>query len=129
MHDNDPDILEAEKKRNLSNLQHKTSTPHKHAPGWNEILASESEADVKADRAEPASTSQLQEQTIEYVTSRYTPDDRKSPTTAQYTRDEVDGPLGHALGHEDGQELYQTVVKKVKKKTTVVEEDSARGYT
>jgi hypothetical protein len=43
----DPDILELEKKRNLSKQQGKTSTPHSFAPGWNEHLASISEAYVK----------------------------------------------------------------------------------
>ncbi|KAG6829495.1 hypothetical protein H0H87_011254, partial [Tephrocybe sp. NHM501043] len=82
-----------------------------------------------ADRSEPATTTEMQEETIEYVTSRYTPDDRKGPTTAQYSRDAVDGPLGHAPGQEDEQEVYKTVVKKVEKKTTVMEDEStARGY-
>ena len=40
-------VLELEKFRNLHNIQHKTSTPHSHAPGWNEALASASEAAVK----------------------------------------------------------------------------------
>jgi hypothetical protein len=41
--------LEREKHRNLKGEQHKTSntTPHDHAPGWNEPLASASEASVK----------------------------------------------------------------------------------
>ncbi|KAG6908678.1 hypothetical protein DXG01_003692 [Tephrocybe rancida] len=121
--------LEVEKRRNLSNQQHKTSTPHANAPGWNESLASESEATIKADRADPASTTELQEQTIEYVTSRYTPDDSRGPTTAKYARDAVDGPLGHAPGHEDGQGVYETVVKKIEKKTTqVIDNDSTKGY-
>lgn len=67
MHDNDPEVspwpptdnsqpertyplqlLEREKHRNLTQSQHKTSTPHKKdAPGWNEYLASASEANVK----------------------------------------------------------------------------------
>lgn len=64
MHDNDPEvgvlccvrcadqlmkkqILELEKNRNLRGIQHKTSTPHAHAPGWNEHLASASEASIK----------------------------------------------------------------------------------
>lgn len=43
-----PQVLEQEKKRNLSKEQHKTSTPHPdHAPGWNENLASASEAAIK----------------------------------------------------------------------------------
>lgn len=44
-------LLEQEKKRNLSKSQHKTSTPHKYAPGWNEYLASASEANVKVHRS------------------------------------------------------------------------------
>ncbi|KAG6862542.1 hypothetical protein C0995_000090 [Termitomyces sp. Mi166 len=129
MHDNDPQTLETEKSRNLSNQQYKTSTPHKNAPGWNEALASESEASVKADRSDsPASTVELQEQTVEYITSRYNPDDRKEPTIAGYSRDEVNGPLRQAAGSEDRQEVYQTVIRKVSKKPHVVEDDSTTGY-
>ena len=40
-------VLEQEKRRNLSKQQHKTSTPIDEAPGWNENLASASEAAVK----------------------------------------------------------------------------------
>lgn len=40
-------ILETEKVRNLTGTQYKTSTPLKHAPGWNEYLATASEASVK----------------------------------------------------------------------------------
>ena len=40
-------VIELEKQRNLRNEQHKTSTPIKNAPGWNQYLASDSEADVK----------------------------------------------------------------------------------
>ena len=42
-----PKILELERRRNLSKAQHQTSTPLSHAPGWNETLATESEAFVK----------------------------------------------------------------------------------
>lgn len=47
MHDNDPSILEREKKRTLSGeqVEHIDS-----APGWNQHLATTSEAGVKADR-------------------------------------------------------------------------------
>lgn len=48
MHDNDPELLEREKRKNLEKKQHLTSTPHEStAPGWNEHLASSSEAHVK----------------------------------------------------------------------------------
>lgn len=40
-------LLELEKQRNLSKQQHKTSTPISGAPGWNEALATSSEAAVK----------------------------------------------------------------------------------
>ncbi|KAK1924789.1 hypothetical protein DB88DRAFT_486874 [Papiliotrema laurentii] len=66
IHDNDPNRLAKEKARNLSGEQD-SSAPHKeHAPGWNEHLASESEANVKADQAGPRGKPgrDLQEQTI-----------------------------------------------------------------
>lgn len=40
-------MLERGKRRNLSGIQHETSTPIDDAPGWNEDLASASEAHVK----------------------------------------------------------------------------------
>ncbi|KAF7374831.1 hypothetical protein MSAN_00369100 [Mycena sanguinolenta] len=93
MHDNDPIILETEKLRNLAGTQYKTSTPHKHAPGWNEHLASASEASVKADK-DTDSPSDLQKTTVEYIQSRHSPDE------ATYARDQVDGPLSGAQSDE-----------------------------
>jgi len=123
MHDNDPVTIEIEKRRTLSREQHsRVSPPNIDAPGWNEHLASASEAFVKADRGRLASPSELQKETVEYVKSRYS-DDRMGPTTAYYTRDEVSGPLGSATGREDTQDVYQTVVKKVTQKTTQVVEE------
>jgi len=108
VHDNDPDTLELEKKRNLSNTQHKTSTPHPQAPGWNECLATTSEASVKADRLESTSNlHDLQRQTVEYVQSRRDPDDRLTSTTATYTHDEVQGPLA-------GQKITRDTLKEEK---------------
>jgi hypothetical protein len=40
-------VLEREKQKNLSKDQWNTSSLYQHAPGWNEYLASESEAHVK----------------------------------------------------------------------------------
>ena len=40
-------VLETEKQRNLKKIQHKTSSPIRNAPGWNQHLASASEAAVK----------------------------------------------------------------------------------
>jgi hypothetical protein len=67
MHDNDPEVdifrsnpslctalirmyaqvLEREKRRNLARHPYQTSSPHVHSPGWNETLATASEANVK----------------------------------------------------------------------------------
>ncbi|KAJ6513184.1 hypothetical protein C8R45DRAFT_962723 [Mycena sanguinolenta] len=93
MHDNDPIVLETEKVRNLTGTQYKTSTPHKHAPGWNEHLASASEASVKADK-DTGSPSDLQKTTVEYIQSRHSPDE------ATNLRDQVDGPLSSAKSDE-----------------------------
>ncbi|KIK99982.1 hypothetical protein PAXRUDRAFT_822166, partial [Paxillus rubicundulus Ve08.2h10] len=102
MHDNDPELLEREKRRNLSNDQHGKSTPIDNAPGWNESLATASEAFVKADRT-TTSIRDLQEKTANYVQSRHDPNDRLETREATYLRDEVDGPLGSAgMGEFEG---------------------------
>ncbi|TFK75195.1 hypothetical protein BDN72DRAFT_562515 [Pluteus cervinus] len=107
MHDNDPEILEVEKRRNLYGIQHRTSTPLRSAPGWNEPLATASEANVKADKC-TVTMSEMQERTVEYVKGRHNPDERIESTTASYTKDEVEGPLSGrgnealAQSHESG---------------------------
>ncbi|TFK87148.1 hypothetical protein K466DRAFT_491389 [Polyporus arcularius HHB13444] len=118
MHDNDPDLLEKEKSRNLSKQQHKTSTPiPDHAPGWNEALASTSEANIKADKY-TGSPKEMQQRTVKYVQDRHSeetitqtepaPNHEPGVSTqkmrhngaevneAPYTRDEIDGPLKSA---------------------------------
>jgi hypothetical protein len=77
----------------------------------------------QADRSGLDTPAELQAQTVEYIRSRYSPDDRMGPTTACYPRDEVSGPLGTALGHEDTREVHKTVVKEVR--TTKVTEESS----
>ncbi|KAM6490533.1 hypothetical protein JOM56_013876 [Amanita muscaria] len=99
MHGNDPEVLELEKQRNLSKSQHLTSTPHEHAPRWNEVLASESEASIKADKS-PLSDTDLQAKTVEYIRSRHS-DDSVETKNAAYAREEVIGPLSGAQGKED----------------------------
>eukprot|EP00877_Chromochloris_zofingiensis_P005489 jgi/Chrzof1/14941/Cz09g21170.t1 len=66
MHDNDPEIIEREKKRNLTG---KTPPFIPDTPGWNQYLASDSEAAVHAERypAEQDPLEKLQEVTIEVV--------------------------------------------------------------
>ncbi|KAF8202141.1 hypothetical protein BJ912DRAFT_943874, partial [Pholiota molesta] len=94
MHDNDPNVLEREKRRNLEKKFHNFS-PHEHAPGWNETLASASEASVKADRS-TGSTDELQSTTVKYMRARRNEaegEDGTPGTTAFYMKEEVNGPL------------------------------------
>ncbi|KAJ7475906.1 hypothetical protein FB451DRAFT_1245205 [Mycena latifolia] len=112
MHDNDPEVS-----RNLAGTQYKTSTPHKHAPGWNEHLASASEASVKADQA-LGSPSDLQKTTIEYIQSRHSPDE------AAYLRDEVNGPLSGAKSDNHGSHPQVLVRKTVHEEKTEVLKDA-----
>ncbi|KAF9648699.1 hypothetical protein BDM02DRAFT_3115023 [Thelephora ganbajun] len=93
VHDNDPEVLEVEKQRNLTNRQRATSTPVSEAPGWNEYLATASEAHVKADKSKDSLVT-LVSKTVEYVQSRYSPDERVGSREAMYERDSVEGPLG-----------------------------------
>ncbi|GFZ46230.1 hypothetical protein JCM24511_04477 [Saitozyma sp. JCM 24511] len=84
VHGNDPNILSKEKARNLSGNQD-TSAPHKeHAPGWNEHLASDSEANVKADQAGPSGKpgKELQDATVDPVSESCADDD---PSLIAYT--------------------------------------------
>jgi len=121
MHDNDPEVLEREKGRNLAGTQYKTSTPHKHAPGWNEHLASASEASVKADK-DTGSLEDLQSTTVEYIQSRHSPDE------ATELRDLVNGPLSSAKSDEHDSESHPQVLvrKTVHDVKTEVWKDSDR---
>ncbi|KAK7050909.1 hypothetical protein VNI00_005021 [Paramarasmius palmivorus] len=117
MHDNDPLTLETEKQRNLNRQQHKTSTPHhEHAPGWNEPLATASEASVKADRS-ASRPEEMQNKTVDYILSRHNPDDRAQSTQSTLLKDAVEGPLSSAEGHEEAETL---VKKTVHEETTEV---------
>ncbi|KIK62965.1 hypothetical protein GYMLUDRAFT_41263 [Collybiopsis luxurians FD-317 M1] len=121
MHDNDPEVLDKEKKRNLSKTQHITSTPHDHSPGWNESLASASEAHVKADRS-TASPQELAEKTIKYVHNRHSAENDVQPTEALYSREEIGGPLGKAKG---GEEVVEQTVEKSTTKVFVPTDSEA----
>ncbi|KAF9243492.1 hypothetical protein BU15DRAFT_42867, partial [Melanogaster broomeanus] len=102
MHDNDPELLEREKRRNLSGDQYGASTPIDNAPGWNESLATASEAFVKADRT-TVTIRDLEKKTINYVQSRNDPDERLETREASYAREEIDGPLRSArVGEFEG---------------------------
>jgi len=119
MSDNDPEVLEREKQRNLHEKHDDSAHPHKkHAPGWNEPLASHSEANIKADQAPVSSPEELQKQSTEYIRKRHHAEgvvEQVSETvsdamhkvadkvgdlahsasgTASDVKDQVEGPLG-----------------------------------
>lgn len=139
-------ILEMEKRRNLSKTQHRTSTPLSNAPGWNEPLATVSEAYVKvsilfsiphivtsltgqADKA-TETNGELQAKTVEYLRSRHSADDRTGSTMAEYAREEVMGPLSGAQGKEDTNTDADDVdVDSIHKQRSTVEAFSAGGDT
>ena len=107
-------VLQREKERNLSGKQGKDSSPHDHAPGWNEYLASSSEANIKADKAE-GTPLQFQKKSVESIKARHHADDVTSGTVeAQYERDEVQGPLRSAMSR--AKETVEETVDAVKKK-------------
>ncbi|KAF5326932.1 hypothetical protein D9619_004290 [Psilocybe cf. subviscida] len=111
MHDNDPETLEREKHRNLSGQHDKKSSPHDHAPGWNESLASASEAFVKADKS-PRSAADMQNETVSHFKAR-----TEEESTTSSAKDEVKGPLSGARGSNANEEVI------AKKRTVIHERD------
>ncbi|VDB83775.1 unnamed protein product [Peniophora sp. CBMAI 1063] len=97
-HNNDPEVLEREKHRNLSKAAYQTSAPMDgSAPGWNEHLASDAEANVKADRHGHSSPQDLVNETVKHLNEKHSPDERWGATeSSTYEREEVAGPLGEA---------------------------------
>ncbi|KAH8100030.1 hypothetical protein BXZ70DRAFT_1008547 [Cristinia sonorae] len=104
MHDNDPEARSPSTDLCQSYSYHKNSPIH-NAPGWNEELASASEAAVKADRSEHK-PHELAEHTIKHVRERHsektvTPagnEERVDAREASYERDEISGPLKSPKG-------------------------------
>jgi hypothetical protein len=105
-------VLEREKHKNLSGTQGKSVIDN--APGWNDLLASASEAVVKvrvnltansharlilnpSTQAERAATPEdLQAATVEAIQTRHDPDERPSGGAATYKSDTIEGPLSSA---------------------------------
>jgi len=94
IHNNDPEVLETEKKRNLTGTQHQTSTTHDHAPGWNEYLATSSEAHVKADKSSGDTIKSVQSKTVEHIKKRHHVGETSVEASDQ--RDDIRGPLSRA---------------------------------
>ena len=125
-------VLELEKQRNLRKEQHKTSAPIHNAPGWNQYLASASEAAIKvrsrrvsywapivialyqADRSD-STPEELATETVKHIKARHhgatnNHDDRLDALEAGYERDETMGPLSDAApaAEEDVEEVEIT---------------------
>ncbi|KAJ9092376.1 hypothetical protein QFC21_006878 [Naganishia friedmannii] len=68
MHESDPKKLDEEKQKHLSGKDQDRQTHPEDAPGWNETLASESEAVVKAETTQDGPPSkELQEKTVKHL--------------------------------------------------------------
>lgn len=61
--ENDPEVIEKEKERSISKKV--KSRVGESAPGWSELLASDSESVVKAERTTVTSVEEMQRMTIE----------------------------------------------------------------
>jgi len=108
---NNPEVLRQLVK---SREQYQTFSSIRNAPGWNQHLATPSEAAVKADRSDHQHLSEMTEDTLEYVQAEYSSetaelsirgkmsephaeyfmnDERIDAREASYERDEIWGPL------------------------------------
>lgn len=89
-HGYDPEVLELEKWRNLlAKQQYQTTAPVDDAPGWNEDLASDSEAFVKADRTPGSPSAELVERTVTHVKARHSAEQRLEETGEHYDQNET----------------------------------------
>jgi hypothetical protein len=113
VHDNDPEVLEREKRRNLSRQPYQTSSPIDHSPGWNEHLASTSEANVKADQ-DTSSLHDLASRTVTHLKAKDSTEERVASGTVRFDRDEVSGPLRLAPGTDGVVDIDDTYEEEVK---------------
>ncbi|TFY66803.1 hypothetical protein EVG20_g4280 [Dentipellis fragilis] len=115
-HNNDPEILEREKRRSLSGHPYQQSAPNEDAPGWNESLATDAEADVKADRSS-ASMDDLVDRTVSHLKAKHSSEERLEASEALSDRDEINGPLRGASSGPGSMSLevdtYEEEVDKV----------------
>jgi len=113
MHDNDPEVLEREKRRNLSRQPYQTSSPLDHSPGWNEHLASTSEAHIKADQ-DKSSPHDLASRTVSHLKAKLSVEDGAASSTARFDLDEVSGPLKSAPGTDGVVNIDDTFEEEIK---------------
>jgi len=113
MHENDPEVLEREKRRNLTRQPYQTSSPLDHSPGWNERLASTSEANVKADQ-DRSSTHDLADRTVAHLKAKVSVEDGPESSTTRFDLDEVSGPLKSARGTDGVVDIDDTYDEEIK---------------
>jgi len=113
VHENDPEVLEREKRRNLSRQPYQTSSPLDHSPGWNESLASTSEANVKADQ-DASSFHDLASRTVAHLKAKVSTEESVASGTASFDRDEVSGPLRLAPGTDDLVDIDDTFEEEIR---------------
>jgi len=113
MHDNDPEVLEREKRRNLTRQPYQTSSPLDHSPGWNEHLASTSEANVKADK-DRSSPHDLASRTVSHLKAKISVEEGAASSTSRLDLDEVSGPLKSARGTDGVVDIDDTYDEEIK---------------
>jgi len=113
MHDNDPEVLEREKRRNLTRQPYQTSSPLDHSPGWNEHLATTSEAHVKADQ-DRSSPHDLASRTVSHLKAKVSAEEGAASSTARFDLDEVSGPLKSAHGTDGVVDIDDTFEEEIK---------------
>ncbi|KAF8501665.1 hypothetical protein F5888DRAFT_1608816, partial [Russula emetica] len=113
MHENDPEVLEREKRRNLTRQPYQTSSPLDHSPGWNEHLASTSEAHVKADQ-DRSSPHDLAARTVAHLKAKVSAEDGPESSTTRFDLDEVSGPLKSAQGTDGVVDIDDTYDEEIK---------------
>jgi hypothetical protein len=118
MHDNDPSVsaritprrsamtfrqvIDKEKAKVLNRT---SKSPHPtNAPGWNETLASDSEAILKADQAPSSSPAELQKETVEHIK------DVHHVCALDWCRPTLTVALGLVFGSRQGQDRRGKVV-------------------
>jgi hypothetical protein len=96
--DNDPKVLEAEKRRNLSGeteeLGEEVAGAVPGAAGWNPKLASDAEAVVKAERAPDMEIEELVEFTVHTVHQTTTATTTETTATGEEEKEEKEGKEG-----------------------------------
>lgn len=113
VHENDPEVLEREKRRNLTRQPYQTSSPLDHSPGWNEHLASTSEANVKADQ-DRSSSHDLAARTVAHLREKSSVEEGTESSTARFDLDEVSGPLKSAPGTDGVVDIDDTYDEEIK---------------